>query len=517
MENNRINQTTSPSPRIFDLDKKDTIFSVLICLSSVLFATLGLWGGFNVGFTISSLLNLILITSYLFNKKLKLKAYPLFCAILAFLSPFVFILTSNGSVKFWSFIAILCLSLVWFSSLVGEKSESGDLAIPKLISNSFINTLGNIPKSVVTLFSGENTHKKVVGNVFLGILLSIPVLIVVIPLLISSDVAFSGLTSKISEDFFNTIFEIIVGLLIAPFFLSYCLSLKKDERKEICKDKNGSVENAIIISFLSVISLCYLSYLFSQLAYFFSAFSGFLPKDYTFTVSEYARRGFFEMCIIAVINFILSFTVLLLSKKNNNKICIASRILCLFISFFTLIIIATALSKMILYIDSFGMTKLRITTSAFMIFLAIVFVSLILRLFIPKVNVLRVALATASCILIMLSVFNVNIIVAKYNYEAYKSGVLKTIDIETIYELNEEGVPYLVKLTNDIDTKISEEAHKKIIRVIEDKLYEIEYEGGIKLIKEKKYSNVEKYNIPRYEAYKALDKYIEEHPNLLNK
>ena len=234
-------------------------------------------------------------------------------------------------------------------------------------------------------------------------------------------------------------------------------------------------ENAVVIPFLSVISVCYLMYLFSQLAYFFSAFKGILPADYKFTVSDYARRGFFEMCIIAVINLVLVFAVLLFARKSEGKICAANKAICTFIGGFTLIIIVTALSKMILYIKKLGMTELRITTSAFMLFLAVVFVSVILCIFIKGIRVLRVAFITAGCILVILGTVNVNSAIAKYNYNAYKSGLLKDIDVQTIYDVGDEGIPYLVLLAKDSNITVAENAKEKImLAVTGNKYYETE-------------------------------------------
>ena len=153
----------------------------------------------------------------------------------------------------------------------------------------------------------------------LGILLAIPVLMVVIPLLISSDVAFAGFIKSLFENITLTVFKIIVGLIITPFVIAYCFALKNSERKEYTPSKFGGIDNTIVISFLSAISICYLTYLFSQLAYFFSAFKGFLPEGYEFNVSTYARRGFFEMSAIAAINFLVIFGSLLLSKKKKGK------------------------------------------------------------------------------------------------------------------------------------------------------------------------------------------------------
>jgi len=92
------------------------------------------------------------------------------------------------------------------------------------------------------------------------------------------------------------------------------------------------------------------------------------------------------MSVIAAINLALIFVMLLISTKKDGKICIALKVFGTFIGAFTLVIIGTALSKMILYINRFGMTQLRITTSAFMIFLTIVFVSVIIRLFISIIS-----------------------------------------------------------------------------------------------------------------------------------
>ena len=49
-----------------------------------------------------------------------------------------------------------------------------------------------------------------------------------------------------------------------------------------------------------------------------------------------------------------------------------------------------------------------------------------------------------------------------YNYNAYQKKVLKDIDVSTIYELGDEGIPYLVKLTKDKNSEVSELAKLKL-------------------------------------------------------
>lgn len=509
----------------FAVNRKDSVFKLIFCIASVILAVFGIWGGFRGGFTVSTLILFSVMTVYFTSKKTRLSIFPLFCGLLNCGLSACFVITSNGGIRFLSVVCMILLSAVWFLSLVKAPEKESDFA---LISNIVIpivkSATVNLPKTVVAFFSSRTKKRKNFGKVLLGIVLSIPVLVVVVPLLMLSDAAFTGLVNKLLGNCFLNIFKISVGLLIAVFLISYCFTLKKNELSKAKVMGFVGIDNTIVISFLSVLSICYFTYLFSQLAYFFSAFKGILPKDYSFTVAAYARRGFFEMSIIAVINFIIIFTVLILSQKKNGKICVISRALCTFVGFFTLVIIATALSKMFLYIKSYGMTELRITTSAFMIFLAIVFISVMLRVFITRIRVFKTAIVTAACVLVVLGTVNVNNVIASYNYNAYKVGDLKEIDVRTIYKLGDEGIPYLVKLTTDKNTEVAEEAKEHLKNILlNEKYYELEreeedgvvfWERGYK-ISGKKYDGIGQYSITRSNAYNALEKYIEENPDVL--
>lgn len=509
----------------FAVNRKDSAFKLIFCIASIILAVFGIWGGFRGGFTVSTLILFSVMTVYFTSKKTRLSLFPLFCGLLNCGLSVCFVVTSNSGIRFFSVICMAALSAVWFVSLVKVPEKESDFA---LISNIVVpiakGTTVNLPKTVAAIFSSRTKKNKYFGKILLGIVLAFPVLVVVVPLLMLSDAAFTGLVNKLLGNCLLNIFKISVGLLIAVFLISYCFTLKKNELPKAKAAGFGCIDNTIAVSFLSVLSICYFTYLFSQLAYFFSAFKGILPQDYTFTMASYARRGFFEMGIIAVINFIIIFMVLLLSKKKNGKICVTSRALCTFVGFFTLVIIATALSKMFLYIKNYGMTELRITTSAFMIFLAIVFISIMLRVFITRMRVLKVAFVTAACVLVVLGTVNVNNVIASYNYNAYKAGDLKEIDVRTIYKLGDEGVPYLVKLTNDKNSEVAEEAKEHLKNILlNEKYYELEreekdgivfWERGYK-ISGKKYDGIGQYSISRSNAYNALEKYIEENPDVL--
>ena len=214
-------------------------------------------------------------------------------------------------------------------------------------------------------------------------------------------------------------------------------------------------------SFLTVLSLVYLAYLLSQGAYFFEGFRGLLPAGYT--PAMYARRGFFEMCTICVINLAFFFGAASVCRRREGRLPAFIRLLMCFLCLFSLTLVAISASKMVLYIRSFGMTRLRILTSAFMLVLAVGFICLILRLFRNGVPYLKVTLIAAAAVLLVLSFVNVDRIVASYNTAAYRSGALSGIDVKTISELSDAAVPSLLDLADDADPVVARLARAELL------------------------------------------------------
>ncbi len=499
----------------FNLGTKDTAYIIALLLSSVLVSAFGVFGGFRGGFTVTAVITVVCMSCYLLGKGYKFKLFSTSCIVLGVLVSLCFLITSNVEVRFFSFISFILLFIVWCTSATRDSTNKSDTAFLRFITWPLYEAMENIPIMFFSVFDKEKQSNKTLGKAFLGIALAIPVLFIIIPLLMNSDEAFSGMIKNISERTVTILLRIGIGIIIAIFIVAYALTLKKDTEPKIKSVKISRMEATVIISFLSVLSICYLSYLFSQLAYFFDAFRGFLPEGYKFTVSAYARRGFFEMSVIAAINFAVILICRIFTKRENKKAIASVNALSVFIGAFTLMIIATALSKMFLYINSFGMTRLRITTSMFMLFLAVLFIALMIKLYNKKVSVIKTAFITAAIVLILLGCFNVNCIVAKYNYNAYKNKALNRIDVETIAELGDEGIPYLVKLTADEDINTAEYAAYKLSLAYEN-YYNIEYSEDNIELKERLYDEIGQFGLSRKKAYEELENYLEENPYILN-
>lgn len=499
----------------FPLGKGDTAFAVCGVIVCVFAMVCGLFGGMALGYAATVVAMMALLGIYL-GRGGQLTPLTAVSGLLAVSLSAVFVTTTNGSVRFFATVVGFLLALCCFHTLTVGKTAGNRQTAGIFITAAA--TMGNIGTGVKSLFSGENGEKKSIGKVLIGLACALPLLAVILPLLISSDYAFKGLMDTLFDNVAGTIAKTLLGVGLTFPLIGYAFSLKHRRVYSLGESRFGGIEGVYILSFLSVISVIYLLYLFSQLAYFFSAFRGFLPEG-DITVAQYARKGFFEMCVIAVINLTLVVAAMLLAKKKDGKVSHPIKAICSFISAFTLIIIATALSKMVLYIGSFGMTVLRLTTSAFMVFLAVVFLALILRIYVHRINVIKTALLTAGVILLTLGVCNVNTVCARYNYEAWKNGNLEEIDVAAMYELGDEGIPYVVKLAECDDQEIAYEAEMRLADAFVWDYFE--YTGDLVTPELKDVKAMEEntgfsyYSIPRARAYRCLYGYFEDHPQFV--
>ncbi|MCR5483962.1 MAG: DUF4173 domain-containing protein [Clostridiales bacterium] len=517
-------QQKSVRPAPYALDRSDRIFAAVLLVLSIFSVSAGVWGGFAAGFTAAFILVFSAFTFYLARKGTPLGFYPILCGVLSVVLSAVFVTTSDLLVRFCSVIVMALTSTVWFCAL-GEKNipdrESG---LAERLINQYFKSLSRIPKSLRSLFVSDDPRVKKTSAILLGIACASPLLCAVITLLMRSDAAFEGLIRHIFSDVGNTAAQIILALLLFPCFLSFGFYTKKDEDETKERHAFKGIDTAFIASFIGLLSVSYIAYLFSQLAYFFSAFSGILPDGYAFSYADYARRGFFELCGIAAINMAVQYLTLLLSRKKDEKLPVILRVLCTFVGVFTLLLIATAIAKMVLYIRRYGVTVLRLGTSSFMIFMAVVFIAMLLRLYLRRVRVLPVALATAAVILSVLGIGNIRHFAAQYNYNAYESGKIKKIDTDYLRQLGDEGVPYLIKLTRCKDSEVASRACGELCLEVE-RLYKGEYrEVGSKeyefpleylIPKEKEFGAASNFNIPRQKAYEQLDDFLSKNKTFL--
>ncbi|MBP3412539.1 MAG: DUF4173 domain-containing protein [Oscillospiraceae bacterium] len=498
--------------------KRDMIFAGLLFFLSLLCVNFTLYGGGGLALSLAAIGLYITGIAYLYPKRRHFSLYTCFCMMFYVLGALSLFLSDSGFGKFLTLNTMVLLSGVTLMDLMDlRKQTAGSIyAVFDWLRTILILPFSSIGAVFFALFhkkgseGSENpVEKRKTGSVLIGLGLAVPVLLVIVPLLTGADEAFHNLFRKLTfEGSSELIVTLIlgIGIFILIFGQHFAAQYQNAEEKNRENIGNG-IDTTILASFFCAICVVYALYLLSQLAYFFNAFAGLLPEDYT--VAEYARRGFFEMTTICVINLGLLLLALFGSRKKDGKEPGILRALALFLCLFSLILIATAISKMLLYIDSFGLTHLRLLTSVFMLFLCVLFVTMILWLFFRKLPYMKVAVITAALLVTVLGFADPGRVVASYNVNAYLSGELDSVDMAELSLLNTDAVvPYAWELTQDPDPLVYERAW----RILYDHMINfdmIQTIEGERQVTEGHY-DWRAFNAPSYQAYKLLQEHGQE-------
>ena len=124
--------------------------------------------------------------------------------------------------------------------------------------------------------------------------------------------------------------------------------------------KLRKVPEPLWLGLTAVFVLFYLVFFGVQARYLFGAFTRTLPEG--FIVSQYAREGFFELCKVMAVNFVLLWLV----TRSARRAAAESRplrVLCLLLLAESLLFAVIAFSKLALYISCFGFTPLRLQST----------------------------------------------------------------------------------------------------------------------------------------------------------
>jgi hypothetical protein len=469
---------------------------------------------YNKTLGISYLIFIVLILALLFLsfwgslKKLNNFAWLFIVPVLLLSS--TFFIYSNQVLKILNYLIVPILIII-LSSLVANLNKSdwsdirfiGDIAKRVFVPFRFIHR-PFLTLSRMTDQSGKDSKSRILPKVFIGILISIPILAIILWLLSSADIVFKNFFINIPV--FKIFKHFLIIILVSVYTICFLWALLKafDEREKPAGDIKYNkikwklfLDPVVLLTILFLINAIYTIFSFIQFTYLFGGSSFILPSSFTY--AEYARRGFAELIIVSIINFgILIFGVTFV-KKDSKRIFIAIKAFLTLLVVSTFILLVSAFYRMMVYEQAYGFTYLRIFVQAFMIMLFFLFITNIIYIWYQKIPIIKSYFIISLAIYIIMNFTNVDAIIAKNNINRYfETGKIDMVYLKGLsYDAEPEMQKFYTSVKNSLD---SEE------KQIAEEIFEYFKERKLDLKNQKSWQS---YNISKYKAEKIIGKYIE--------
>jgi len=293
----------------------------------------------------------------------------------------------------------------------------------------------------------KSTKKSVFLPVLIGAAIAVPLLFIMTLLLASADAVFDKILSTLIETFNVWTIIKILFLMTVVFFCSYAVfaALCKKNIKESSKERTLFDP---IIAIVTTALLCVLYVFFSviQVLYLFIG-NMELPAGYTY--ASYAREGFFQLLAVCIINFVIVLVCLYLFRENNILRGILTMICgCTFIMIFS-----SAL-RMLLYIDTYALTFLRVLVLWALAVIFLLMAGVTAFLFYKNFPLFVYGLTVVTVCYIALSFSHPDYWIARYNLTCDK-------DREYLVQLSADAAPAIFDPSSNPDLKDIEDMLKK--------------------------------------------------------
>jgi len=369
----------------------------------------------------------------------------------------VFSLTASALLHGLCFVFLVTAQVWWVHAVCNGTAFVTRFFPLDLTDTLAVESFAEFPAAPAAISASvkKSESAKTARTVLLGLLITVPLTVIVGILLASADSAVEEIFRKIgrllSDDVIAIAAELLFGIPIGFWFFGMLFSGGKRKDNPLRSDETHAahlqmlriIPNVGLYAGVTPICLLYLLYVCTQTNYFLSAFAGRLP-DSNMIYSDYARRGFFELCAIAVINLLVLLVLNGCAAKGGKERPKALTFYVTLLCGFTLFIIATALAKMVLYIDAYGLTRLRLYTAWFMVLLAVVFTVLIVRQFVQKLPTAAVLTAVFIVMFGALCFSRPDALIAEYNISRYENGTLKELDVPMLCQLSDDAYAVLL-------------------------------------------------------------------------
>ena len=305
----------------------------------------------------------------------------------------------------------------------------------------------------------DAAFQRTVGRAAVGFICALPVLVVVGILLTSADAVFAFQFERLGRwfgglEFGSVVWHAIVMAAVAWVTLGLMWVVRMAAPREPVEGSPPArtIDPVSAISFLIALEALYAVFVLVQFRYLFAAGGGTLPPGYTY--AEYARRGFFELCVVTAINIALGSVMAFFVRRESERVDRAVGLALAGLMLLGGAILASAWLRLSLYEESYGYTYLRVFARTMIVLMGGTLALLGWKAWHEEYKFERAVVVLALALYIGLNFFAPDRFIASANIDRYfASG---RIDTEYLAGLAWEATPQLSRLAEAPDGTVKE-------------------------------------------------------------
>ncbi|NND04663.1 MAG: DUF4173 domain-containing protein [Acidimicrobiia bacterium] len=283
-------------------------------------------------------------------------------------------------------------------------------------------------------------------SVWIGVLIATPLLIVFGSLFASADAVFSDRLDGLFRGilFGGVFWRLFFVLLITAATAGLWRTMRNPEAAEAVFERRQRMDLTTAITALAMLVALFAFFVATQVV-------GHNPElERIVDYSTNARRGFFQLVIVAflVLNVLLYFDWM--TYRDDGRRSTAFDRIAIVLIALTALVMLSALNRMRLYVDEFGLTELRFYSTAFMLWLAFVLVWFIGTVLKNRHSVFAVGLFASSLLFVLgLNAINPDAFIVQANWQRHLEG--SSFSDRYNSELSLDSMPTLVAIRDASD------------------------------------------------------------------
>jgi Domain of unknown function (DUF4153) len=272
-----------------------------------------------------------------------------------------------------------------------------------------------------------------------GLMLAAPLLLLFGGLFVAADTVFQDLVARAvpePQQLFMHLLLVAVFAWVSAGLLREYLVKREPVTAEVRPGFTiGPTELAVV---LGLLNLLFLAFVIVQVRYLFGG-SSVVEARTGLTYAEYARHGFFELVTVAALVLPLLLLADWLRRRTRTRDDVVFRLLAGALIALLFVVMASALQRMRLYQREYGLTELRVYTTGFMLWLAVVLAWAAATVLRGRRELFAVgALVSGFAAIFVMNAINPDALIARTNLDR------PNLDLPYLMNLSDDATPTLV-------------------------------------------------------------------------